>query len=313
MKPRVLFLSASDIAIPCLETLYTLYNAGECASLGLVTHAARPRGRGQQYQLNPIAAWANEKSIDCYPTEKMDEAAVSWCQNARPDLIFVMAFGHILKTNVLQMAPLGIWNFHTSLLPKYRGASPIQSCLLAGEQETGVSLMQVVEALDAGPWIDQSHIPIGPSETTLSLSQKLAQSSAQLLQKNWETLIQKTYTLCQQNESKATFTHKFRKEDGLLDFHEPAEALERKIRAFTPWPGTFFYLKDLCIKVHAAHVLPDTQTFQPGQWLINEANCTLGIRTSNHILALDQLQRPGGKILSAREFINGNQSLWQII
>ncbi|MDR0756173.1 MAG: methionyl-tRNA formyltransferase [Puniceicoccales bacterium] len=307
-KVRTIFLSASDIAVPCLERLLEI---NDCQLVGIMTQPERPRGRGQKYSPNPIATWAQSHRILHLQTEQMDDNVFVELRQMQIDLALVMAFGHILKRRFLDLPALGMWNFHTSLLPKYRGASPIQTCLLMGERETGVTLMRMVEKLDAGPWIAQKIVGIEAQETAYTLTQKLAHASADLLAEYWGRLIQKNYSVVEQIESFATVTRKLRKSDGLLDFNETALSLERKVRALNPWPGTFFRWKDESIKVHAAHVVDEEIAHKPGTVLLNFCQCPLCIASSRGVLAIDQLQRSGGKILRVKEFLNGNKFLFQ--
>jgi methionyl-tRNA formyltransferase len=307
-KVRTVFLSASDIAVPCLERLLKI---NDCQLVGIVTQPERPRGRGQKYSPNPIATWAQSHRIAYLQTDQMDDNLFVELQQMQIDLAFVMAFGHILKRRFLDLPALGMWNFHASLLPKYRGASPIQTCLLMGEHETGVTLMRMVEKLDAGPWIAQKIVGIEAQETAYTLTQKLAHASADLLAEYWGRLVQKNYSVVEQIEPSATVTRKLHKADGLLDFNESALSLERKVRAFNPWPGTFFHWGSECIKVHGAHIMDEEVAHKPGTILFDFCQCPLGVATSKGILAIDRLQRSGGKILHAKEFLNGNKSLFK--
>lgn len=296
---RVVFFAASEIAVPCLEKLLVLPQA---KLVGVVTQPSRARGRGQKMSLNPIANWAQEHAIPFFQAEKMDEEAYLWIKNLGADLALVMAFGHLLKPRFLELFSGRFWNFHTSLLPKYRGASPIQTCILNGEKETGVSLMRIVEKMDAGPYLAQANLFLDDSETTQTLTQKLAQLSAQLLADNFVQLSLNEPNVHEQDDQLATFTRKFTKEDGLLDFSEPAIVLERKVRAFNPWPGTYFVRNDENIKVHAAHV---TQDFSKQIGAIQISNHGIVIQTSREALAVDRLQRPGGKVLNVDDFLRG--------
>lgn len=303
MKPKVTFFSAGEIALPCLEFLL---KSPEVDLVGVVTQPERPKGRGQKVSLNPIAQWAEQHTVSYCQAEKMDNSVLEWLKEKQPDLGFTMAFGHFLKPAFLELPPLGMWNFHTSLLPRYRGASPIASCLLDGATETGVSLMAMVAKLDAGPWIGQKKVSISHEETTGSLSSKLEQASTQLLQETLPMLLNKTYTLHEQNEAEVSFTYKFSKADGLLDFSKPAIVLERQIRAFQPWPSSYFFINDQRYIVHKAHV-EEKQMGEPGTMYI-DASCGLfSIQTTQGMLSLDVVQKAGGKPLSVKEFLRGKQ------
>lgn len=303
MKPRIIFFSAGEIALPCLD--YLLRNTA-VELVGIVTQPERPKGRGQKVSLNPIAQWAENNTIPYCQAEKMDDSVLNWLKEKQPDLGLTMAFGHFLKSAFLELPPLGMWNLHTSLLPKYRGASPITSCLLDGANETGVSLMAMVTKLDAGPWIAQEKVTIANDETSSTLTKKLAQASAYLLEAALPSLLDKTYTLHEQNEAEVTFTHKFSKTDGLLDFSKPAVVLERQIRAFQPWPSSYFFVNEQRYIVHKAHV-EASQKSEIGSLHIDRTKGTFSIQTAEGMLVLDSIQKAGGKPLPTKEFLRGTQ------
>ncbi len=303
MKPKIIFFSAGDIALPCLDCL--LRNT-TVELVGIVTQPERPKGRGQKVSLNPIAQWAERKSIPYCQAEKMNDSVLDWLKKKQPDLGLTMAFGHFLKSAFLELPPLGMWNFHTSLLPKYRGASPIASCLLDGASQTGVSLMAMVAKLDAGPWIAQEKVEITNDETSFTLTSKLAQASMHLLETILPSLLNKTYTLHEQNEAEVTFTYKFNKTDGLLDFSKPAAVLERQIRAFQPWPSSYFFINEQRYIVHKAHVKV-SQKNEVGTIHIDRKNGLFMIQTTEGMLVLDVIQKAGGKPLATKDFLRGTQ------
>ena len=303
MTPRVVFFSAAEISIPCLEYLKC---CPDITFAGIVTQPGRAKGRGHKVSLNPVGLWAENHSIPFYQAEKMDVDAFAWLKTIQPDLIFVMAFGHILKKNFLDMPPLGMWNFHTSLLPKYRGASPIQSAILVGDSYSGVTLMSMVEKMDAGPWLAQKQVSIAEDETGITLTQKMAQTSAELLQSSLPKILTKDYTLIHQNNTAASYCSKFSKTDGLLDFNLPAALLERKIRAFQPWPGTYFFKDGERYIIHKAHVVPSNDpTSVCGNFIIGADKKTLYVTTNENNLSIDVLQKVGGKPMPVADFLRG--------
>ena len=255
MKPRVIFFSADEISKPCLEFLRTEPSIAFC---GIVTQPQRAKGRGQTVSLNPVAQWAQTHALPFYQAETIDDVAFDWLKQMQPHLVLVMAFGHILKKRFLELPKLGMWNLHVSLLPKYRGASPVQTALLNGEIETGVTLMSMVEAMDAGPWLAQQTTAIAPDDTAVTLREKLAQASVALLRMSLPILLSKTYVLTPQNEANATYCKKLSKADGCLDFSKPAVFLERCIRAYQPWPGAYFLKNNERYLIHQAHVSADS-------------------------------------------------------
>ena len=330
MKPRLIFFSADEISIPCLEFLHTEPSITLC---GIVTQPQRAKGRGQTVSLNPIAQWAQMHALPFYQAETMNDAAFDWLQHIQPHLVLVMAFGHILKKRFLELPKLGMWNLHVSLLPKYRGASPVQAALLNGDAETGVTLMSMAEAMDAGPWKKKKKTPIAPDATAVTLREKLAQASAALLRASLPTLLSETYVLTSQNETDATYCKKLSKADGCLDFSKPAVLLERCIRAYQPWPGAYFLKNNERYLVHQAHVLADGTTERDllfptastsikdkissnadctnqtyGQFLTDPHRTVLAVTTGEGLLVIDRIQKAGGKSMNAAEFLRGNRS-----
>ena len=334
MKPRIVFFSADEISIPCLEFLY---NDPSITFCGIVTQPSRAKGRGKVLSLNPIAEWAQTHGLPFYQAETMDEAAFEWLKQMQPDISLVMAFGHILKKRFLELPPLGMWNIHVSLLPRYRGASPVQAVLLNGDAETGVTLMSMVEAMDAGPWLAQQSIPIEPTDTAVTLREKLAKTSAALLQKSLPQLPLGHYTLTPQNDADATYCKKLSKADGCLDFSQPAVRLERRIRACQPWPGAYFFKNNERYLIHRAHVLTDNTAGKDllfpiastlikdklsantdcthriyGQFLTDPHRTVLAITTGEGLLVIDRIQKSGGKSMNAAEFLRGNRCFLEI-
>jgi len=301
MKPRVLFFSAAEISIPCLDFLK---NNLTIDFVGVVTQPSRAKGRGQKLSLNFVAEWAKNSGLPFIEAEKMNDEVFVALKKLKPDLIFVMAFGHILKQHFLTLPSLGMWNLHTSLLPKFRGASPIQSAILKGEQRTGVTLMSMVEKMDAGPWIDQEVVDIN-EDTTVTLSRKLAEKSVLLLQRSLPKIISRTYKYTVQDETLVTFCRKFSKLDGLLDFSKPAIDLERQIRAFQPWPGSYFFRGSERYIVYKAHV--EVGSMDVGEIEITENYSELHIGTGNGILVIDVIQKTGGKPMAIVDFLRGNK------
>lgn len=306
MKPRILFFSAAEISIPCLEVLE---KDNRVDLVGIVTQPERARGRGQQIRLNPIGLWAEQYSVPFFQAEKMDDAAYEWLRSMRPDLIFVMAFGHILGKRFLDLPPLGMWNFHTSLLPKYRGASPIQTAILNGESCSGVTLMSMVKKMDAGAWLAQKKVHLADDETTPSLTKKMAETSAKLLAESLPTLLNRNYALTEQNPSEVTFCSKYTKTDGELDFSKPAEILERQIRAFQPWPGSYFFKNNERYIVHKAHAIVTESTSQNvGTFHVDSGRKSLYVTTSSGDLYLEILQKSGGKPMLVADFLRGDRN-----
>ena len=298
---RILFMGSDPIAIPLLETLR---DQSDIQLTSILTQPDRPSGRGKKLRPNAIKAWALDHNLDIRDPEKPSDAEVEWVQDQNIDLSLVMAYGHILKKKLLDAPPMGSWNFHASLLPKHRGASPIESALLAGDSETGVSLMQIIPKMDAGPVLDVERVPITDEDTSPTLREKLAQACSPLILRNLPQLLDGTATPTPQDESQATYCTKIHKTHGQLDFLKPAQQIHQQVRAYTPWPGSYFDLDGIRIKVAQPKVLSTPTTASPGN-ILHADSSGLQIATSQGIINFQQLQRPGGKMLPAADFFRG--------
>ena len=295
-------MGADPISIPLLETLRD-HNGIELTSI--LTQPDRPSGRGKKLQPNAIKAWALQHNLNIRDPEKPSDEEVDWIIHEKIDLALVMAYGHILRKNLLHTPPLGTWNFHASLLPLHRGASPIESSILAGDTETGVSLMKIIPKMDAGPVLDVEKVNILHSDTSPVLREKLARACNPLILRNLPQLIDGTAMPVEQNNESATYCTKIQKMDGLLDFTNTAEQLHRQVRAYTPWPGSYFDLDDVRIKVFEPAV-KDIPTALPAPGTVLQTDGEgLCIATNHQAIVFKQIQRPGGKMLPASEFFKG--------
>jgi methionyl-tRNA formyltransferase len=240
---RILFMGTAELACPCLEAV-----AGQV--IGVITQPDRPKGRSLQLAPTPVKVTAGKLGLPVSQPEKIRNV-VDEIRAARPDLIVVVAYGQILPKSILEIPPRGCINVHASLLPRWRGASPIQHAILHGDRETGVTTMFINEKMDAGDIILQRAEPIRPDDTAGTLYDRLATIGAQLLS---ETLAG-TMARRPQDESQVTHARKLTKEDGRVDWTKPAIEIERQIRAMNPWPGAFAYLGDLMVKFSKAEVV----------------------------------------------------------
>lgn len=302
-KCRMIFFGASDI---CLKPLKAIIKSEKCELVGIITQPDKSSGRGQKLSSNVVAKFAEENGILCFKPEKLDDEAFCQISNLDSDIAIVLSYGHILKKKFLDLPPLGMWNLHASILPKYRGASPINACIAAGEKTTGVTLMQMVEAMDAGAIVDILEVNIDEKETAETLKHKLSSAAADVLIKNLHQLISKTAKLTEQNHTEATYTKKLKKEDGLLNFEEPAEILERKIRALTPWPGSYFMLNNKIVKIHEADV-KIAQINEKLGTIVSYSQKEFTIATGQNLLSVKKLQKEGGKIMTFDDFVRGNK------
>lgn len=233
------------------------------------------------------------------PEVRLDLAAF------QADVALVMAYGHILRDDFIATPKLGTLNLHTSLLPKYRGASPIQTAIACGERETGVSLMRIVRRLDAGPVADVQRVDIAPLDTALDLEAKLAAACVPLVARALPRLREGTLRFDEQDDSAATFCRKLTKEDGALDFSASADVLAARVNGLFPWPTCFVEISNQPIKLGLADALASEKTQSaPGEVLGADRDGLL-LATWSGVLRLRRLQRPGGRMLPASEFLRG--------
>jgi methionyl-tRNA formyltransferase len=232
---RLVFFGSDAIALPLLEQL-----AGEGSALAQVvavfTQPDRPAGRGQKTEPNAIKRWALARNLPVFQPEKPDEAARAQLAALKADVGLVMAYGHLLRDDFIATPRLGLLNLHTSLLPKYRGASPIQTAIACGERATGVTLMRIVRKLDAGPIADAERVPIHARDTAADIETNLAAACWPLVARTLPKLSGETLALTPQDETQATYCRRLTKDDGVLDFAAPAAVLAARINGLFPWP-----------------------------------------------------------------------------
>jgi methionyl-tRNA formyltransferase len=302
-EAKLIFYGSDAICLPVLNYLHGV--AGEGAVLrAVVSQPDRPSGRGKQLKANPVAAWAQEKGVKLLQPEKPDSDLADWIKVEGFQLSLVMAYGHFLPRAVRAATPGGIFNFHGSILPAYRGASPVETALAAGDSETGVSLMEVVAEMDAGGVADVERISIKKTDTSVNLRARLGEAVVPLLERNLEGLLDGSLSFEPQDASAVTYCRKIHKGDGILDFNLRAEELDFRLRAFTPWPGASFELNDTRIKVGRAEAIPRSSEAAPGTVISADAGGVV-IATASGGLCCYELQRPGGRMLPVGEFLRG--------
>jgi methionyl-tRNA formyltransferase len=302
-QPRIVFIGSPDFAVPTLEALARCYPL-----VGVVTQPDRPAGRGEHLVPPAVKEAALRLDIPILQPEKLRAPeAINQLQAWTPDLIVVAAFGQILRPAVLDLPRYGCINVHGSLLPKGRGAAPIQASILAGDQETGITIMKMDPGVDTGPILSQRALRIAPDDTSGSLFAKLAPFGAELLLETLPRYLSGELALRPQPKEGVTYAPMLKKEDGLLDFTKPAIELERRVRAFDPWPGTWFDWNGAPLKILRTRVSlgenPGT-----GRRLTIEGFPAVG--TSKGILILDEVQPAGKKRMPGKAFLAGARE-WQ--
>jgi methionyl-tRNA formyltransferase len=309
--PRIVFMGSDAIALPALEWLAGPAGGVELAAV--FTQPDRAVGRGQKVQPNAIKRWAEARGVPVLQPEKIGAAEQAQLRAFAPDLTLVMAYGHILKQDVIDTPRLGTLNLHTSILPRFRGASPIQTATACGERETGVTLMKLVLQLDAGPVADVERVPVDPLDTAADVEARLAQACVPLLARCLPSILAGRQAFTPQDPAAATFCRRLEKGDGVLDFAAPAAMLAARINGLNPWPGCAVSINDQPVKLGLADSLPAGTASSPSDSLSPETPGTvkgadadgLLVATGRGILRLRRLQRPGGKMLPAGEFLRG--------
>ena len=299
---RILFIGTGDIGLPSLEWLL---NTSKHTIVGVVTQPDKPVGRKQVLTPPQIKVRALAAGITVLQPLKIRHA-VEELKAFNADVAVVVAYGQILSRAVLEVPPLGCLNVHTSLLPRHRGAAPIQAAIRDGDTETGVTIMFMDEGLDTGDILLMHSLAIACDETGGSLHDKLAQHAPAALEEALDLLATGHPPREKQDESKVTHVRKLTRQDGRLDWTRPAIELDRLIRAFTPWPGTLCLLKDVQMKIHRAQVIAAADAC-PSPGTIVSANAD-GILVScgNGLLNLREVQIEGGRRLSAADFLRGH-------
>jgi methionyl-tRNA formyltransferase len=296
-QPRVIFMGSPDFAVQVLEALAARYPLA-----GVVTQPDRPAGRGRTLVPPPVKIAAQTLGIPIIQPEKLRAPEAMEQLNAwKPDLIVVAAFGQILRPEVLNLPKFGCINVHASLLPRWRGAAPIQAAILAGDTETGISIMKMNPGVDTGPIISQRYIPIAADDTAGTLYAKLTHLGADLLIETLPRYLSGELQPRPQLEEGATYAPLLKKEDGLLDFTRPAIELERRVRGMNPWPGAFTTWQTEPLKVHRAHAVPDKS--KPGKRLIYQGLPAVG--TASGLLVLDEVQPSSKKAMPGKAFLAG--------
>lgn len=296
-SPKIIFAGTPEFAAASLTALIESGH-GPCAVL---TQPDRPAGRGKKLTLSPVKQVALEHDIAVLQPETLRDAApVASIEALQPDLIVVAAYGLILPQAVLDIPAAGCLNVHASLLPRWRGAAPIQAAILAGDSTSGVCLMAMEAGLDTGPVFACRELAVGSDETAGELHDRLAVAGAELLATHVDAIIQEELKPRQQDDTLATYAHKFRPTDAVLDWQETAEALERRVRAFNPVPGAWFMLGDERIKCWRSQSLANVDA--PAGTIVSAGQDGIDVSCKEGVLRLTSLQRPGKRPVTASEF-----------
>ena len=298
---RIVYMGTPEIAATILERL--LEEPYEVVLV--VTQPDRPKGRGNTLTCSPVKELAVSRGIPVFTPEKLRlPENVEVVREAEPDMIVVAAFGQILPKSVLDIPRYGCINVHASLLPKYRGAAPIQWSILDGESETGITIMYMNEGLDTGDILLQKVVPIDAEETGGSLHDKLAETGAEALAEASPGIIDGTLEPVPQGEMTTPYAKQLTKEMGRLDFSWDAEKLERYVRGLNPWPGTYTFRDGQMLKIWAAEVCDGLYEAMPGTVVAVDKN-SFSVQTGSGVLRVTEVQPQGKRRMSAEEYLRG--------
>lgn len=304
MQRNLVVMTSDEMGLPLLEALSS--RPANVKLTGVFTRPDRKRGRGQHVQPNAIKQWALKHHLPVLqPEKKPAQAEIDWLRRHDVSLVLVFAYGHLLTQAFLDTPDLGVLNVHTSLLPAYRGPSPIETAVSQGDSQTGLSLMQLVQAMDAGPVSEQCILPISPTDTAGTLREAMAKAAVPLFCNALEAVFTQKADFKEQDASKATYTRMLSKADGTLDFSAPAKTLAARIRGLFPWPGCSAALPSgERLKFGMAQALDTPTDASPGT-LIQADNSGLYLSTGQGTLRIDTLQRPAARMLPADAFLRG--------
>ncbi len=305
---NIVYLGSGEFGIECLNAL----SGSGHALRFVVTQPANPAGRGRKPNPTPVACWADAHSVPFIETDNVNAPdVIKTIAGYGPDLIVVIAFGQKIGNDLVNLPPKGAINVHASLLPKYRGAAPINWAIINGESQTGISIITLAAKMDAGLVLGQSQTDIGPDETAGELHDRLAKLAAPLLLKTIDQIANGTAVYAEQDHSKATLAPKLKKTDGFIDFAEPADVLARKIRGLWPWPGASTdYLskrtgKSIRVTIAGARVV---ETTNPAALAAGTFDENLNVICGRNALKITKIKPAGSALMDFKAFTNGRQT-----
>jgi methionyl-tRNA formyltransferase len=304
---RIVFAGTPEFSVPALDAIA---ESGHTL-VGVITNPDRPAGRGKKPRPPAVKQAALDQDVPVYQPESMKgEQPVQRLRAWEPDVMVVAAYGQILPETILQAPTYGCVNIHASLLPKYRGAAPINRAIIEGESESGITIMKMDEGLDTGPMLMKGSVPIGPEMTAGELHDELAQLGATLIVDALDRLAEGTLSETPQDDEQASYAPKLATEDGRIDWSQPARRVADLIRGLNPWPGAFSHIEadggSDRIKFHLAHPVDTPSDEPPGTVLRADAKAgELVIACGEEAVAVDRIQAPGGRAMDAGDFLNG--------
>jgi methionyl-tRNA formyltransferase len=306
MSMKVVFFASPEFAIPSLVSIHEEYNI-----VGVVTQPDRPAGRGKAITPSPVKVMAEHYGLPILqPNRLRDPGVLEQLLAWNADVYIVAAFGQIFRKNILNIPKFGLINVHASLLPRWRGAAPIQAAIIAGDKVTGITVMKLDEGVDTGDFLTQQTVDIDPNETTGELSDRLSKIGADLLIKTLPDYFSGRIPLIHQNEQDATYAGLIHKEDAILNLNEPAELLCRKVRAYQPWPVSRLEMEGTSILIHKAEAVMSITKPSGRKYIYKNYPA---VTTSVGLFILKMVQIPGKKPVDGKSYLQGIRAWGNIL
>ncbi len=300
---KIVFMGTSEFAV---KPLKKLCENGHDISL-VITQPDKPKGRGKSFQFSPIKRAALELGLDVYqPTSINSIESIETITKLNPDFLVVIAYGQILKKEILNIAKYENINIHASLLPKYRGAAPINWAIANGEAVTGITSMKITEGLDSGPIILQRELPILENDDSITLSNKLSEIGAESLLETINLIVSGKAAYIEQDDKLSSYAPMLTKEMGRIDWNSDINKIKNHIRAFKPWPGSYFYYDDKIVKVNSVDIVEIEHDLIVGT-IYKIGNDGIWIAANNGFVVVKEFQFPGKKMMPISEYIKGNR------
>ncbi|WP_337611285.1 methionyl-tRNA formyltransferase [Mitsuokella jalaludinii] len=300
-KFRVIFMGTPEFAVPCLAALYE-----HCDVIGVVTQPDKPRGRGQKLVPSPVKAWAEAHGLPVWQTKRIkEEDFTAFLEEQKPDLMVVVAFGQILSQRILDIPPYGCINVHGSLLPRYRGAAPMQWCVIDGEKKTGITTMFMDAGLDTGDMLLKAEFPIGPDTTLEEVHDGLMALGAKVLIDTLEELSAGTLKRIPQT-GESNYAPMLTKETGHIHWQDCAQKIHNLVRGLDSWPGAYTFLAGKKYKIWRTRCTTEKTEAQPGTILRADKKEGLFVVAGDGVLEITELQAPGKKRMAAKDYLNGH-------
>ncbi|TJX16167.1 methionyl-tRNA formyltransferase [Tissierella creatinini] len=300
---KVIFMGTPEFAVPTLEKLY---NKGYEIEL-VITQEDKPKGRGKKLQPTPVKHRALELGLKVYQPKNINtRESMDLIKDISPDFIIVVAYGQILKKDLLETPKYGCFNVHASILPKYRGAAPINWAIIDGQEQTGVSIMKMEEGLDSGDTIVIGQIKIQENDDFISIHDKLAQMGGDLMIRGMEDIIQDKAVFTKQNHEISTYAPMIFKDIGHIEWNNSGRNIFNKVRGLKPWPNAFTYYGDEMVKIHQVSFIKDKVDFPCGT-IVSVNKTGINVAVIDGQIIIEKLQFPGKKVLTVAQYLAGNE------